>query len=870
MVSSLQYPAAGPARRRRIVTRTLVLSALAALLVGASAAPAAAAAKVNMIVVASGVAKVTLTGPDGKTDTFEVRGGATTVEPGIGAGSTTIVLEVGGQTYNGVVDMPTSGQIQVVFNPTANPQFAVYALAVEEVTVTAERVEMNLQKVPVAVTAITARDLQNQSLLNVQQISNQTPNLFLEKNTGTSSGSRAAIRGIGEDESFFTSDTPVGIYVDDVYIPRQTGAMFDLFELDRVEVLRGPQGTLYGRNTSAGAIKLVTRQPGNQLMANIEGIFGSYKQNDFIGAITVPMAGGKSSVQLAGMRRNHEGFDTNLVNGAKVNNQDVAGTRASWRVVPNQTINILFTGDYLRERSTPGYAHGMVPQGPLYVGGVGMSRLDLNQQVGGLTDLRTLKSDLANPLNDIDEGGLSATASYITGNYMFKSVTAYRKLDNLLELDAGGQQGNNTFAPGTALAARPIFWLYQDQHQKQWSEELQLSGSVSPKVRFIAGYFYFHEQNNQITENLIFRTTRGTNYTDVALKTDSNAAFGNLTLQPTSALTITVGARYTRDGKDYAHQLMTPAGTPALGCFGPNNEFLGSNTCPGAAPAGSSLKPINRYLTPTFAGFTPRFAVDYAITPDQIVYGSVSRGFKSGAFDGRNTTASAIPYLQPISEETLWTYEGGLKTDWLDNRLRLNFAAFINSWDNLQGSGTDQQGNFRRFSVGDVRTKGAEVEMRAVPLKGLELTGSLSFLRTEYTRVAFNQAVDCAPYGTPTQPLELKYSPHESYSFGAVYTLPQTMLGGSWTAVGNVAGKSHFFQNFCNADAGSTYPYNLGNTSLAYDGMHGRIRVTGMVENLWNEQYITGSFTFAPPLRFESVYLNPPRRASVSVRFSFR
>jgi iron complex outermembrane receptor protein len=842
---------------------------VAVLVVLGFAMPVAARPRVNVTIVPDGPARVTFAAGTDAAEIFEIRGGALTVELRA-SGEQTVTVEFGGQTYTGRVELPDSGQVQLIFDPGAPQVLTVYAVALEEITVSAERVEANLQKVPIAVTALTSRDLEERRILNIQQVSYQTPNLWMEKNTGTSSGSRAAIRGIGEDESFFTSDTPVGIYIDDVYIPRQTGAQFDLFEVERIEVLRGPQGTLYGRNTSAGAIKIVTRQPDSRPYASIEGIFGSYAQADLRGSVTVPLAGARASLQVAGMRRGHRGYDVNVVDGRRVNDQDVRGGRAAMRLMPRSSLNVLISGDYIEERSTPGYALGLVPQPPL-VNGVGMGPQDLRQQVDGDRNVRTLASDLTNPLNTILQRGLSATVSYGLGStFVLKSVTAYRNLYNLLLLDADGQVGNNTFPAGTPAASLPIFHLFQDQSQRQWSHELQLSGSVGPRVRLIGGYFYFHERNAQITENLIFRATRGGNYSDVTLETDSHAVYGSLSVQPVSRLSVTVGSRYTRDTKDYAHRLLQPSGAPALACVGPTGAFLAASACPASAPTGARLVPVERFLKPDFDGFTPRFAVDYAVTPEHVVYASASRGFKSGAFDGRNMTPAAILVLEPIAPENLWSYEGGLKSDWFRNRLRLNVSAFYNTWNDLQGSGTDQSGNFRRFSIGDVTTKGVEIETRAVPAPGLELTGQLSVLRTAFSRVNFNQAVDCAPFGTGSKKLELKYSPHQSYSVGARYTLPAPVAGGTWSVSGTVSGKTKFFHTACNAEAGSEDGYALGDLAVSYETARGAIRITAAIENLWDEQYKIGSFTFGAPLRFQSVFLNPPRRATVSVRYAFR
>ena len=226
----------------KLSTRVLFAGLSCALLL---AAPAFAAGTLYVTLVGPGEATITLTAPDGTAVTQKTATGQALLSPKT-AGSYKLKVELGGRSAEASVELPTSGQVQAVFNPDAQPMITVYVSAVEQVTVTSQRIEESLQSVPLAVTAIGSRQMETGLLQNIQQAAYITPNLYMETNTGIPSGSRAAIRGVGEDESFFSADTPVGIYVDDIYIPRQTGAQFDLYDLERIEVLRGPQGTLYG------------------------------------------------------------------------------------------------------------------------------------------------------------------------------------------------------------------------------------------------------------------------------------------------------------------------------------------------------------------------------------------------------------------------------------------------------------------------------------------------------------------------------------------------------------------------------------------------------------------------------------------------
>jgi iron complex outermembrane receptor protein len=302
-----------------------------------------------------------------------------------------------------------------------------------EVTVTAQRRSESMQSVPVAVTAFDPASLDAHQVLTLRDVSNVVPNLWMETNTGLSSGSRAALRGVGEDESFFTSDPPVGIYIDDVYIPRQTGALFDLYDVERIEVLRGPQGTLYGRNTSAGAIKLVSVKPSQdtRLMAELTG--GDFGRFDARASVS----GGLServSGQLAVLSRQRDGYDRNLVNGARVNDQDVVSGRASLRWQPSDALDILLSYDQTRERSTPAYATGVLLQPP---GDLGPWNAD--DQYDGDTDVHTLRSDLLEPQNDLDQRGASLNIGWDIGNVTVRSITSWRELENTLLLDADGQ-----------------------------------------------------------------------------------------------------------------------------------------------------------------------------------------------------------------------------------------------------------------------------------------------------------------------------------------------------------------------------------------------------------------------------------------------
>lgn len=812
---------------------------------------------------------VMIEAPDGTTETIEVTELAFSYQPPGEAGTYRVTFTMGEESAAADIPVPDYGKVSVTYQPDAvNEKIIIDEPGpIENIMVTARRVEEPLQKVPVAITALTTSDLEDQNVTNIQQLALVTPNLWMEKNTSSSSGSRAAIRGIGEDESMFTSDTPVGIYIDDVYIPRQTGAQFDLYEAERVEVLRGPQGTLYGRNTSAGAIKLVSKQPAKEFALNLEAALGNYDRMDFRGMVSVPVVDW-FSFQVAAMTRNHDGYDENLYNGAFVNDQDIWGLRTSLRFFPSDRVDILLVGDLLRERSTPGFPLGFVPQAP-YINGFGVGEPNYDYQLDGDTDAHTLLSDLTEPINDLDQAGVYANIGWQVSDTMtFKSVTAWRKMDNLFLVDGDGQVGNQ-FLPGIIPDFLPLFHIFQDQQQDQFSQEFQLLGSIGTKIDYVAGLYYFTEANEQITEVAVLSPMGTNRYTDSSLDTKSYAGFASFDFRLADNLTLTAGGRWTEDTKDFDITVFYPTGDQMIACVAPDGTIVSSRTpCGPDAPPGSVDTPVEKHLKESWSRFTPRIALAWNAADNILAYVDFSTGFKSGAFDGRANEGSTVLPLEPIPPEDIQSYEIGMKADFFRNTWRLNIAAFLSNYDDLQGTGTDPDGNFLRFSVGDVQTSGAEVETIVVPVDGLELTGNLALLNTKFTEQNFNQEIDCAPYGTGDIDLELKYSPKTSYRLGALYRTPGKIAGGQFSFGANYNYKSKHYLGFCNAGAQTQKAYGLVDGIIAYDTANGRWRFEVAGQNLANEDYMIGVFAI-PGLGIVSGYIGAPRTYTLTAKLRF-
>ena len=713
---------------------------------------------------------------------------------------------------------------------------------IEEVIVTAQRREQNLQDVPFAVTAFDETTIARRQIDSVNQIRTMVPNLNYEAGPGQSTSSKIFYRGIGEDEALFTTDTPVGVYIDDVYIPRTTGSMFDLYGVERIEFLRGPQGTLYGRNTSAGALKIVTKKPTDTFSVDATAKVGNHERFDATASVNMPL-NDTFAMQVSALRRSQEGSTRNRVNDMLVNDQDVWAGRVSLRATPSDDLDILVVADKIRERSIAGWLVGLTE-------GYEPGRSDID----GDGSFRTTNSDLVDPINDLDQGGVSATISWTMPWATLKSISAYRQLENTLLIDIDGV---GEVAPGT-----PLFHLFQDQEQNQFSQELQASGTaLDDRMQFVTGVYYFHEENDQHTTNLIFCGLDTCDFTRVGLDTDSIAVFGNLTYNLTQALSVTAGLRWTKDTKDFDLALFDAAGQPRLNDDG---------------------SPVARNIEESWDDWTPRAAVDYKLTGEgwsALLYANVAKGFKSGSFDGRAADPVTINSLVPVDPETNWNIEGGVKSDLLSNRLRLNVNYYWAEYEDLQlGIARLNQPN-TRFNAGDVRVTGIEIEATAVPVDGLEITAQLGTIDGEYTRIASNVSETCSNANAvpltfeQLHDLDVREAPSITGRLGATYSFaaPKVGLaGGIFTVGASIAHTDDHFHDFCNSRNIKTEAFELLDAQVSYETDDGRWRIAVGGTNLLDETYIRQGFNVGdgPNHFIQSAVFAEPRKYGVTFTYS--
>jgi len=551
---------------------------------------------------------------------------------------------------------------------------------VGEVVVTAQRREESLQEVPVSVTAMSAEKLANSNVLTSQELDVLTPGLLT---TTVNGSSQTFIRGVGSQSTVLGTESSVATYVDGVYIASTTGAIFSLNNVERIEVLRGPQGTLFGRNATGGVIQVVTLKPQSQPTLRASATYGNYDTSTGMlyasAGLTDAVA---ASIALFGQHQG-KGFGRNLFTGQELNyNREFAG-RAQLSVKPSDKVSLLFSADYDRQRNDLGTNRQTLAGTRTVLGG---------PRVGGPFDGNYNFGVFAKN----EQWGVSGDVNFDLGFANLRSITAYRKYTWLNYYDQD-------------VTPARIIDVVRDEKNKTFQQEFLLSGTTG-SLEYTAGLFYF--QMKPSIQPISTQAT-GPSTTNVArlVRDDvkSYAAYAQGTYAVTEALKLTAGIRYTEDKSTLNGTLVTLPGHP-----------LG---------AGVTLVTVTDRKLPADK-VTWRLAADYQISDGLMAYASASRGFKSGQFN------LSSPTQVPTEPETLDAYEIGFKSDLLDKRLRFNASAFHYNYKDIQlVQVAPPPINIQTLNAAKARVNGAEFEVVAVPpvaVGRLEIGATLSLLDGKY------------------------------------------------------------------------------------------------------------------------------------------
>jgi iron complex outermembrane receptor protein len=581
---------------------------------------------------------------------------------------------------------------------------APQAGGLEEVVVTAERREASIQTVPIAVTALSSEALETRQVTEAKDLQRFAPSLRMSNNITSPTNLSPSLRGsLQQDASLVVAESPFGIYVDDVYIARLNGNNVTLADIERVEVLRGPQGTLYGRNTLAGAIKFVSRTPGQESWLNAKIGAGNWDQ--YVASFSV---GGPVSdnwaASLAAQVNNKDGQRKNRATGQDTGLERNVAARAKLAYIGSETFDAVFSVAYTDSKNDsnqllPG-GSGTVPSNARYTsdnvvllyGYDTLSTPDLNRNLPLMKNL---------PEGTTKQLVASANLSWDVGFGRVRAITGYVDTDDYFMTDFSGR--------GSIIGA-------SNPRAEQFSQEIQLQGSAAgDRLNYQVGAYYFKEDGKQDFNWFLSALLGPTSETTSTSSTESYSLFAQGDYAITDALKVTAGLRWVNDDKTF------------------NLDYLRRTPIP-VSPLRDQARLKNSY-----SEVLPKLGIDYKVDTDAVdsmmLYGSISKGFKSGGYNGINI-ANANDAKSSYAPESNWTYEIGAKTDLMGRTVRINAAAFLAKIDDLALNATVEIApgvfSFPVQNAGKATVQGVELETTFVPNDNLTVYFNAAFLDGKY------------------------------------------------------------------------------------------------------------------------------------------
>jgi len=711
-------------------------------------------------------------------------------------------------------------------------------VGVEEVVVTARRREETLKDVPVAVSAYGAAALERMGASDITSLQQSTPNLTLQVARGSNSTLISFIRGVGQQDPLWGFEPGVGLYVDDVYIARPQGAVLDVFDIERIEVLRGPQGTLYGRNTIGGAVKYVTRKIGAEPELRLKATVGNYDERDFLISAKAPI-NDKLAVSFAAAKFDHDGYGKNLNTGAEHYDKDVATGRVSVEYTPTESLFFRLSADTTLDKSNPRHGHREVQALNI-----------LGQPIPGgevLPDVYDTRAGSGDS-NRVENSGVSLLGQWTINDLItVKSITAYRsgKTEGTIDFDE---------LPGAYL---DIPGRYNDH---QFSQEFQAL-FTGDRWQGVAGVYYMNATAAGAFDTVVSQIAT-TIATAGNVDTESYSAFADVSYDLTERLSISVGGRMTRDekyGRVY-RQNFTGIRSPLFG----NNAAV-----PGLLRSSFTNKK-------TFSKFTPRLSAKYEISDDLNAYVSYSQGFKSGGFDMRSDQILTPNSADGYEPETVDSFEGGLKGYFFDRRLSLNTAVFYSKYKDMQVTQQTPVGASiasQVLNVGRAHMSGFEVEGIAKLAHWVSANVSLGYIKAEFDEY---RALDL----TATPPVVRDFSdsrvfqntPKWTGNFGLNFSHDLGDNGSiTFTPTASYRSSYHMFEIPSALDQGAYWLYDA---SLIWTSAQGRYKAALTGKNLGDERYRIGGYNFPQSAAVfygnsVSAFYGPPRTVTASFEVKF-
>lgn len=693
---------------------------------------------------------------------------------------------------------------------------AAYAQA-DTIVVTARKKEENLQQTPLSIIALPAGELEKQNISDLSGLNERTPNVFLGAGGGFGSSNAAFyVRGIGADRNAINQEAAVAVYVDDVYYSRSDGALFNILDVEQIEITRGPQGTLYGRNATAGSIRYITREPDlESFSAQLDVTGGSFARIDARGIVNLPLSE-QFAIRVTAATLNQNGYVTNALGQdlGDVSTQIVRG-QALWS--PSDRLRVLGVFDYTRTdnngsaTSLTGYDGTQLF--PILAAGAGF---DTDPNFVGST---TRSASVLDSFYQSDNVSGSLTLDYdLNDSLSFKSVTAYRDI---------GIEANYDFdtAAGALLENRDV-----TRNIKAFSQELQLGGTIGERLDWIGGFFYYDEESDD-RRFVAFAgdptAPGGTIRSNPFHGIESISFFGQSTLNVTDRFSITGGLRWNRDKKSIIATELAQDGTPLT--------FLPTDVNGNSGPLIISAED-------TYKALSGRVSLEYDLSDTVFAFASYARGFRAGAlndrpranFDVATQMDPSVNYgINSVDPEKLDTYEVGFRSVLADNRVRFNATFFYQELKDFQVA--NQVGSITLLeNAAAAEAYGIETEIDLFLSEDLSIDFTGAWLETEITE---------ADPGTPfTVGNGLGNSPEFSFSVGGNYEFD--------IGQGNVISRldysyqDDFFSNPANDLRFQLPGYGLLSANVRYTAPSGRWSIAAYGKNLTDKEYFSQALNF--------------------------
>ena len=716
----------------------------------------------------------------------------------------------------------------VAISPSyAADESAATAAALDEVVVTARKREESVQDVPIAMSVLGGDALSSQGITDIRTFATQVPGLVFSNHADLKT-SETSIRGVRSESRSAGQDPSVGYYLDEVYLGGGVGAAIDYFDLQRIEVLRGPQGALFGRNTIGGVISLSTRRPTFAPEGYVEVGAGNYGSVEARAAVSGPLVDDRVAGRLAVSITDRDGYAKNLSTGRDVEDAGRKAARGSLLFNAGESTELLASFDYLRikQRSnaleTFAYSSGAGNLLARFIGGFpGPNRDPYDRRVVGDLD----------PVEDMKAYGANLRATVDLGSMTLVSISGYREHEYYGIYDTEQTDAR---------------WTYSSSPEsvRRFSQEIRLASAPGEKLDWLAGLYYYRQHTiNEFIGSFgvdalgVLRLPAGFFVNSVGdQETKSYAAFANATYRFSPSLSATLGVRYTRDQKDISYDQRDP-----IGVIGGSRTF-------------TSEKSFNRATPSLSLSFTPNESL--------LIYGLVANGFKSGGFNDFIGDATAVGF----EPEKLWNYEVGAKAELLDRRLTMNASAFVMRWSDIQLQADNPATPFfdpATRNAGAAESRGLELEVRFRPVERLSLSVAAASVDAKFTE-------GFLPDGrTPLR--QIPYSPQYTANLGAEYRqpLPGSTLDFEFRIEGQLTGVDYL--DTSNIPQSRVDAWQELNAWLTLAEREDRWSVSLWGRNLTDDTRPTRFFNVAtnPLVGQQLIALNAPRTFGIRARVQF-